>query len=95
MMVVGQMGNFWVGGWGGCRKAGRWAGTERVLWGFTNWISIDVSIDKDRLRDDIRKIFDEGMKEMMELWSALLRLGASGLTMDKEEGSNRKEIQEE
>jgi len=35
------------------------------------------------------------MKEMMELWSALLCLGASGLTVDEEEGSNRKEIQEE
>jgi len=35
------------------------------------------------------------MKEMMELWSALLSVGASGLTLYEEEGSNRKEIQEE
>jgi hypothetical protein len=53
-----------------------------------------VSIDDCRFEDDIRKWFDEGMEEMMEMGSALQRLGASGLTLLEEECSEGWSIHE-
>jgi hypothetical protein len=44
----------------------------------SNWRSIAVSINLDRLEDDIRGWFDEGIEEMTELWTAAVLPGRFG-----------------
>ena len=58
-------------------------------------MGIVVSKDDCGLEDDIRKLFDEGTEEMMEMGIALHCLGASRLTLLEERCSEEEKIHEE
>jgi hypothetical protein len=57
-------------------------------------MGIVVSNDDYGLGDDIRKWFDEGTEEMMEMGIALHCLGASRLTLLEEQCSEEENIHE-